>query len=206
MREFRSLNPLFRTSWEFSRDLIEAIDLERYPVFGSFLRQNISLYSVDVYADSNPRPEDKAFHTTISESQAKLIFCEEIDFKGNCLHVLGHQFLSELWREVRVKKSVFQEHELDFIEDIFIQAFVSQIAPSLFEVYPRQFLRFRPGKDCLEAASLLKQDTLTSFQEVRFIHQWLYETNDRLNKNVFEKYCFLISHIKANGQFQGYLK
>jgi hypothetical protein len=199
------MKPFFRSTPEFCQNLLSTLDLERYPLFSQFLRENISRYSIDVYEGTGPRSEEKRFETLLSETQAKLIFCAESDFKGHCLHVMGHGFLFELWRDLRLAKNIFLEHELDFIEDIFIQAFVAQIAPSLYMVYPAHYQRIREGKDWPEAQSLLKESSETSLKPMNMIHKWLYETEDILNKKVFEKYCFLISEVKNCGQFQAFL-
>jgi hypothetical protein len=160
------------------------IDFKLYPEFGQFLIENFPRFEILTYPDNNPRPEDLPFKTIVPESQYPIIFQNQDDVTANCLHVCGHQFIERMWYNIRVPKGTFTDSQIDFLEDIYIQSVVSQIAPKYLELYPQQLLR-------INAVQSFDPD----IPPMKLIIEWLHSTEERLNTTVFEKYCFLFSKL-----------
>lgn len=156
---------------------------------------------------TEPDATSPAFTSTFTVDYFLTYINTDEDLRGHFFHVGTHERCQWMWRKCPVIISLFNEHYLDVIEDVYGQRLLSVVAPGQYGGVKQRIVNCLASRGQTltplreEINTLMTQEPSTTFPIFNAIHAWLYAANP-LEQTTFDTYIKVWLCAVSNDEVQ----
>lgn len=159
-----------------------------------FFLSSVDKFTLTIIDDCvNSSKIEPEFGSMIPKSLADIIITDDKSVVVHYVHIMCHKKCKELWKNCPVPYHFFKHHEIDFIEEMYNQRLISEVAPELYDDFYQIMKyfdeiispsnKFRPIANTV--LTIVPNDLLP--RTLLDIHQQLY-LSDPLMQNTFDNF------------------
>jgi hypothetical protein len=143
--------------------------------------------------DEESTKQEPDYGSLLPESFASAVISTADDIPVHYIHIMGHKKCPGFWGNSPVKSQDFEDSQVEFMDEVYIQRLASEVAPTEYRAYPEGIEVYDQMFGQTSSARTLLNSLLTNSansgvpQSLQSIHQSLY-TADPLLQETFNAY------------------